>query len=528
MRLWERMLNRQSPLPTGYNEMSYTGAEYVGAGWDSGAGSRTEGPAGPMVRMARQVMASNGVVFAVMAVRMALFAEARFQFQALDDGHLFGDTSLQLLEHPWPNADSGELLSRGQQDGSMGNAYFRKALPGDGRSQGPRIVQMRPEHIVIVSWQREDDLGRTWLEPAGYMEMMPGGRDPQFYTTDEVAHFSPVPDPSARWRGMSWLTPILREAEADFALTRYKQFHLDNGAMPGLVIRYSMKLSDKTINTLRKRVRARYGGPENAGNVLVLDEGADMHVAGSSLEQLQADAITKAGERRIAAAGGPGMLTICGFEQGPYQEAIRQLADLWARPQWRMFCASLEHLIPGPAANPEVPVRLWYDVGGIAALREGELQRAQSFLVKAQGLSSTIMAGMTRPSAILAAQSGDLSLLKPDPNAPPPGVSGRATEKIGPGGFDQGGQPQPPTGGPAGVGAGRPPQAGRPQQLPGVGHPNVPNALPAAAGAGIPALPGGARGAGRTGNGNGKAKRSAGELAGLPDWWAGYTGEPDD
>ena len=142
-------------------------------------------------------------------------------------------------------------------------------------------------------------------------------------------------------------------------------------------------------------------------------------------------------------------------------------------------------------------MRLWYDVAGIAALREGELQRAQAFLVKAQGVASAVAAGYLRESAVAAADSGDLSLLKPDPGAPPSGISGRetATEKLGPNG-----QVQPPTGGPAGGPVkGRPPQAGKPQQLPGVGKPNVPNAKPGAFGP-MPALPGGARG------GNGRRK----------------------
>jgi|SRR5215471_8919695 len=532
MRLWDRALSRQQPIGSGYNEQMYSGAEYVGT-WDSGQGGVTESAAAGVVRTAREVMSSNGIVFAVMALRMSLFSEARFRFQALTDQHTFGDTSLALLEHPWPNADSGELLSRAQQDGSMGNFYARRATPADPAEGGTRIVQMRPENVIIVSREITDDGGRVWREPAGYLEMRPGGHEPQVFTVDEVAHFSPVPDPSARWRGMSWLTPILREVYADQALTRYKSFHLDNGAMPGLTIKYSMKLSEKTINGLRKRIRAKYGGPDNAGNVLVLDEGADAMVTGSTLEQLQADAITKAGERRVCAAGGPGLLEICGFEPGTYQDAIRQFGDLWARPQWRMLCAALEHLIPGPAQNPAVPVRLWYDVSGIAALREGELSRAQSYLVKAQGLASTIQAGMTRESAIKAADAGDLSLLAPDPNAPPPGVSGRATERVGQGGFDAGpgpggqqagsggtlpGTPQPPTGGPAGGGAGRAPQAGRPQQLPGVGRPNLPNALPAKAGAGTPALPGGARGS------NGRGRVSRAEVEEWPPWWAGYTG----
>jgi hypothetical protein len=214
-----------------------------------------------------------------------------------------------------------------------------------------------------------------------------------------------------------------------------------------------------------------YAGPENAGRTLVLDEGADVTVAGSTLEQLQYEAVQKAGERRICAAAGPGMLVILGFEAGDYQTAIRKLADLWARPAWRMACASLEHLLPAvPSA-----AHLWYDVSDIAALREGELERSQATLVRAQAVSAFVAAGYTRQSAIAAAESGDLSQLVPDPGAPPAGVSGRETatssDRIN----------------------GRPPQAGVPQALPGTVQPNLPDAKPLQF-APMPSLPNGARG----------------------------------
>ena len=91
----------------------------------------------------------------------------------------------------------------------------------------------------------------------GYAEDMGPGRDAQFYSVDEVGHFSPMADPKARWRGMSWLTPILTDVYSDQRMTEYKTWHLDNGAMPGLVVKYSVKLSNKTIETLRKRLKAR-------------------------------------------------------------------------------------------------------------------------------------------------------------------------------------------------------------------------------------------------------------------------------
>jgi hypothetical protein len=162
--------------------------------------------------------------------------------------------------------------------------------------------------------------------------------------------------------------------------------------------------------------------------------------------------VQAAGEARICSAAQM-PVEIVGLEgprsaSGNYELAIRRLADMWARPAWGSCCAVLQHLVPG--AVP--PVRLYYDVTDIAALREGELARSQATLVRAQAVGAFVTAGYSRESAIVAANSGDIAQLVADPGAAPPGA-------------------------PTGV---RPPQAAVPQDLPGVVAPNKPNAKPGA------------------------------------------------
>jgi hypothetical protein len=56
-----------------------------------------------LTRATHDAYGSNSPVFAAILVRLKLFSEARFTWQALDDKHLFGqnDSSLPLLEHPF-------------------------------------------------------------------------------------------------------------------------------------------------------------------------------------------------------------------------------------------------------------------------------------------------------------------------------------------------------------------------------------------------------------------------------------------
>ena len=473
-RLFDRMLSRAA---SGYNEYLYSNAYVVSTSDPAGRGKEGVDPGN--VRNAREAVSSNGVVFACAAARQSLFAEARLTWQSTIDKHLYGNQDLALFEYPWPNATTGELLARMEQDvTTAGNSYIRKVVPADGSD--PLLVQMRADCVTIISEEHYDENGQVYKLPVGYSEdLAPMGitdRPPQVYPVEAVAHYSPFPDPKAFYRGMSWLTPVLREVGADSALTVYKTAHIARGGIPGLVLKYSQKLSQPVVDRLKKRFDALYGGPENSGRTLVLDEGADVVVAGSTLEQLQYVAVQGAGETRILAAA---MVPteVAGLEgprsaSGNYELAIRRFADIWARPHWRMCCSALQHLVPG--VTP--PTRLWYDVSDIAALREGELSRAQGTLVRAQAVASFVSAGYTRDSAIAAAESGDLSQLKPEPQAPPPGVTGRETattsnKMIG----------------------GRPPQAGLPQDLPGVVQPNLPNAKPAQF-APTPGMPNGARG----------------------------------
>ena len=90
-------------------------------------------------------------------------------------------------------------------------------------------------------------------------------------------------------------------------------------------------------------------------------------------------AVQAAGENRIASAAGvPGI--VVGLKEAQdaatytnYGPAMRRFADLTMRPNWRSACASLAKLVNVPAGS-----RLWYDITDIAALREGERERAET------------------------------------------------------------------------------------------------------------------------------------------------------
>ncbi len=405
MRLLDRFVSRQ-----GYWEGMASGAAALTTTY--GTPDR-EALVPQFTAATRDAYRENGIVFAAIAARAMLLSEAKFTFQSTVDRHLFGTPELAILERPWPNGTTGELLVRMEQDASLaGNAYIWNT--GDGT-----LVRLRPDWVTIVTEEVTDATGmRTYRRPVGYWYEPPAVSQPmwgppQMYDVDECCHWSPIPDPEAQFRGMSWLTPVLREIGADDAMTAYKRKYLENSATPNLLIRYERQLLPETVDRIRDRVQARYGGVQNAFKTLVLDQGADATVVGHSFEQMNFSTVQAAGENRILIASRvPGI--VVGAKEGllaatysNFLQAMRSFADLWARPTWRSACACLEKLV----ANVPRASRLWYDTSDIAALRQGEKERADTLLVKAQAIAELVKAGFDAASAVAASDSGDLTQL---------------------------------------------------------------------------------------------------------------------
>jgi phage portal protein BeeE len=232
------------------------------------------------------------------------------------------------------------------------------------------------------------------------------------FDADEVMHWAPNPDPEADFRGMSWLTPVMREIWGDNAMTEYKIKYLENAASPNLLIKYSQKIGDTVVNKIRDRIAAKHSGVENAFRTLILDEGADVTVIGNSFEQMNFSTVQAAGENRILVASGvPGI--VVGTKEGlmaatysNYQQAMRRFADITMRPLWRSACAALAQLVTVPPN-----ARLWFDVSDISALRQGEQEQADTMLVVAKAIAELVVVHFTPKSAVSAVTAGDMSLL---------------------------------------------------------------------------------------------------------------------
>lgn len=368
-----------------------------------------------------QAYKRNGIVFACVQARLLPFSEARFQWQELvagRPGRLFGTPELALLETPWPNGTTGDLLARMEQKVSLAGNWFGTVV---GTGSNRRLRELRPDWVTIVSGVRGDADADAWAieaEPLAYIyHPMLGGRrgEPVLLTPDQVVHYAPIPDPEAQWRGMSWITPVVREINADSMATRHKETFFSKGAQLSVVVKYDKGVRPADYERYVELFDRNHAGPGNAYKTLHLGGGADVTVVGGDMKQVDFKAVQGAGETRIAAAAGVGAI-IARFSEGlagsslnagNYQAAKRQFADMTLRPLWRNAAASLAKMVTAPGGG----ARLWYDDRDIPFLAEDAKDLASTMSQNAQTIKALVDAGYAPDAVVAAVEAGDLSRL---------------------------------------------------------------------------------------------------------------------
>lgn len=393
--------------------MSFGGMGYPLFG-ASGGYDASESAENSFVGYIRSIYKKTGVISAAIAARMTLFSDVRFQWQSIDQGRpgkLFGSQSLGILESPWPNASTGEMLARAEQDVSLGGNFFCAREP-------TRLRRRRPDWMQIVlsappAEASESDVVGYAYYPGG----IGSGREPKLYTIDEMIHWSPLPDPDAEYRGMSWITPVLEEIESDKAATRHKRKFFDNAATPNLAVMLKDMLTKEQFRDWKSRFENSAAGADNAYKTLYLTGGADVKPLSMSFQQLEFKVTQGAGETRISAASRVPAIVI-GLSEGlqsatysNFSQARRMFGDGWARPQWRSFCAAAQHVVQSPPSSVPGTFRLWYDDRDVAFLREDKEQAALIASKEAITIKALVDSGYNPDSVVQAMMSGDWTQL---------------------------------------------------------------------------------------------------------------------
>lgn len=357
--------------------------------------------------------------FAAQMVRALVLSQARFVFRnrvtTPTPRRVFGTKALGILEKPWTNATTGELLARMEwHAGLAGNAFVVR--------QQNRLRVLRPDWTAVLygsDSEPDDPMHALDGEVIGYVYRNGGFASDRnrMWTLlpDEVAHWSPIPDPEAAGVGMSWITPAVRDIQGDRLATEHKLKFFANGATPNLVVSGIPATSKTQFDEIVDAMEAKHAGVRNAYRTLYLTLGADAKVVGADMKQLDFKAIQGNGETRISVLsrvpapllGISEGLAGSSLNAGNFGMARRMFSDTWVHPSLQDLCAAVAPLLQVPN-----DAELWFDTSDIPLLREDAKDAAEIERTKADTITGLVRDGFTPESAVAAVMGQNMNLLK--------------------------------------------------------------------------------------------------------------------
>ncbi|MFG1776623.1 phage portal protein [Micromonospora sp. NPDC049048] len=373
----------------------------------------------------------NAVVFSCCYARLRVFVDVQMLWRDRVDGQLgpfYDSEDLALLRRPWPTGTLSNLLAWMEVDATYAGNSYVTWCDDEGRygraARGPglRLTRLRPDWVTLVIGSHSEDPYAIDAQVVGLLYEPPTsglGVDvrtkPVLLLPGEVCHYSPIPDPQARFRGMSWLTPVLREIGADLAATEHKTKFFENGAALSTVVSLDKDVTPEKFAEFVTLFKAQHEGPRNAYKTLFFGGGADVTMRGVNLKELDFKSVQGGGETRIAAAAGVHPVVVglseglsgSSLNAGNYQAARRNVGDGTLRHLWGEAAASLETLFPRPSAAAE----LRPDTRDTAFVREDAKDVAQIQQTRATALRSLLDAGYEPDAAVEYLRTDDLARL---------------------------------------------------------------------------------------------------------------------
>jgi hypothetical protein len=352
VRLYERFLKRHS-ITTVDDYFMFLGQAYPLGFQSSMKPGNEEKPPSGFDAYAEQMFKSHPVVYRAEAFRKAVFSQGRYKWRNVATLELFGNRDLRLLERPWPGARTAQLNARMLLHGDLaGNSYVRRGAD--------RLHFMRPDLTTIVlgsQLEPDDQAGVAEdVETVGFLYSPRRGERGRMYLPDEVSHFAPMPDPQANYRGMSWLTPVIREIQADNASTDHKLKYFTNAATPNLAIKFDAAQTKEQVQGFKELLEEEQRGLANAYRTLYLGGGADTTVIGSNLQELDFKNVQGKAETRILMAAGVHPVLAGASEgmqgsslnAGNYNQVRRNFSDIDLQDLFEEAASSLEVLVRRP------------------------------------------------------------------------------------------------------------------------------------------------------------------------------------
>lgn len=362
-------------------------------------------------------------IFAAHNHRRTVFSEARLSLQKVSNGRpgqlVEKDSAdTKILREPWPGGTSRDLFTRAIIHADIGGNAFMVRDTIDGVDQ---IRLLRPDWVLIL--MSGDPTQDSHIRPLAIVYKPGNTQNVQqwdIYPFDgsngRVAHWAPIPDPVAMYRGMSWMTPIIREGVTDKGISLQKLRYFQQGARPGIIGSFDKDVSAEQAYEFQEKFYQTKIGSQNAYKPLFIGGGCTLTELKVNVEDF--DVVAGTSELRIAAAAqvpavlvGLGIEALKGsatsFQQGNFQAAKDAFIDGLMRPLWGHFAETVQKLIDVPDGY-----RLGYDDRDISYLREDQEQVAKRKEIDAATITQLVRDGFKWKSAVEYVLQDDLSLLE--------------------------------------------------------------------------------------------------------------------
>jgi hypothetical protein len=356
--------------------------------------------------------------FGAQMVRASVLSQARFAFRNLPwtktPRRVWSSTALSPLEKPWTNGTTGDMISRLEwYAGLAGNGYTAR------RDDRRRVL--RPDWVGVLHGSDSNPDDPIWAidsQLLGYVYrqggVLNGNSRLEFILPEDMAHWTPIPDPLSPDMGMSWLTPAIRDMQVDRAATQHKLQFFANGATPNLVVKGIPAKNKAQFDRMVEMMEEGHAGTANAYKTLYLTAGADVSIVGSDLSKIDMKAVQGSGETRIsvlsrvpaALLGISEGLAGSALSSGGFPSARRMFADTWVYPTLQDLAATMTPMVKVPSDS-----ELWFSAEDIPLLREDGKDAAEIQSTQATTINSLVTAGYKPDSVITALKANDWSLL---------------------------------------------------------------------------------------------------------------------
>lgn len=259
---------------------------------------------------------------------------------------------------------------------TAGNGYWMKV-----RNGADKVVELwyAPHWTLSPVWPADGSafITKYKYEPGGGME-------PLFFDPEDIVHFRHGIDPRNQRLGLSPLHGALREIFMDLEASNFVASLLNNTGVPGVVISPDggAMAGPDDVDAVKKWFGDAFGG-DRRGDPLVMGSPTKVQQYGFNPQQMDLSVARDVAEERVCAALGV-PAAVVGFgaglqtaKVGATMSELRKLA--WTNgviPIMRTFADELQRSFP-ELLKPGETVE--YDTGGVLALEEDRLTKAQSW-----------------------------------------------------------------------------------------------------------------------------------------------------